>query len=153
MNVPTIGVGLAKNIFQVHGITGNDEVVSNKPLRRAQLLPFFAQRVPCLIGMEACSGAHHWAQELTTLGYDVRLIPPMYVRAHVKRGKSAAIDAKAICEAVTRPTMQFVAVKTVEHQALLLIHRARALLVRQRTSRGASRVSSDLQRTFWPAKC
>ncbi|MFT6299681.1 MAG: transposase [Yoonia sp.] len=128
-----MGVDLAKNIFQVHGITDDEEVVFNRPLRRAQLLPFFTKLEPCLIGMEACSSAHHWARELTALGHDVRLIPPMYVKPYVKRGKSDAIDAEAICEAVTRPTMRFVAVKTVEQQALLSLHRARALLVRQRT--------------------
>jgi MocE subfamily Rieske [2Fe-2S] domain protein len=96
-------------------------------------LPFFSKLEPCLIGMEACSSAHHWARELTALGHDVRLIPPMYVKPYVKCGKSDAIDAEAICEAVTRPTMRFVAVKTVEQQALLSLHRARNLLIRQRT--------------------
>nr|WP_245540903.1 IS110 family transposase [Octadecabacter antarcticus] len=124
---------LAKNIFQVHGIARDEEVVFNRPLRRAQLLPFFTKLEPCLIGMEACSSAHHWAREFTALGHIVRLIPPKYVKPYVKRGKSDAIDAEAICEAVTRPTMRFVAIKTVEQQALLSLHRARALLVRQRT--------------------
>jgi transposase len=133
MQVTTIGLDLAKNVFQVHGITEDEEVVFNRPLRRAQLLPFFSKLEPSLIGMEACSSAHHWARELTALGHDVRLIPPMYVKPYVKRGKSDAIDAEAICEAVTRPTMRFVAIKTVEQQALLSLHRARALLVRQRT--------------------
>ena len=133
MQVTTIGVDLAKNVFQVHGIAENDGVLFNKPLRRAQFLPFFAKLKPCLIGMEACSSAHHWARELTAMGHEVRLIPPMYVKPYVKRGKSDAIDAEAICEAVTRPTMRFVAIKTVEQQALLSLHRARDLLVRQRT--------------------
>jgi transposase len=133
MQVATIGVDLAKNVFQVHGITTHEEVLFNKPLRRAQFLPFFAKLEPCLIGMESCSSAHHWARELTALGHKVRLIPPMYVKPYVKRGKSDAIDAEAICEAVTRPTMRFVAIKTVEQQALLSLHRARDLLVRQRT--------------------
>ena len=124
---------LAKNVFQVHGITKDDEVGFNRPLRRAQLLPFFSKLEPCLIGMEACSSAHHWGRELTELGHDVRLIPPIYVKPYVKRGKSDAIDAEAICEAVTRPTMRFVAIKTVEQQSLLSVHRARNLLVRQRT--------------------
>jgi hypothetical protein len=122
-NVPG---GMAKNIFQVHGITEDEEVAFNRPLRRAQLLPFFSKLEPCLIGMETCSSAHHWARELTVLGHDVRLIPPIYVKPYVKRGKSDAIDAEAICEAVTRPTMRFVAIKTVEQQALLSLHRARA---------------------------
>ncbi|WP_150119978.1 IS110 family transposase, partial [Sulfitobacter sp. HI0021] len=101
MQVTTIGVDLAKNVFQVHGITASEEVVFNKPLRRTQFLPFFAKLDPCLIGMESCSSAHHWARELTALGHEVRLIPPMYVKPYVKRGKSDAIDAEAICEAVT----------------------------------------------------
>ncbi len=133
MEVTTIGLDLAKNIFQVHGITKDEEVAFNRPLRRAQLLPFFSKLEPCLIGMEACSSAHHWGRKLTALGHDVRLIPPIYVKPYVKRGKSDAIDAEAICEAVTRPTMRFVAIKTVEQQALLSLHRARSLLVRQRT--------------------
>ena len=133
MQVTKIGLDLAKNVFQVHGITKDEEVVFNRPLRRAQLLPFFSKIEPCLIGMEACSSAHHWARELTKFGHEVRLIPPIYVKPYVKRGKSDAIDAEAICEAVTRPTMRFVAIKTVEQQALLSLHRARSLLVRQRT--------------------
>jgi transposase len=133
MQVTTIGVDLAKNIFQVHGITESDEVVFNRPLRRAQVLPFFARLDPCLVGMEACSTSHYWARELTRLGHEVRLIPPMYVKPYVKRGKSDAIDAEAICEVVTRPTMRFVEIKTVEQQALLSLHRARSLMVRQRT--------------------
>jgi transposase len=133
MQVTTIGLDLAKNIFQVHGSTKDDEVAFNRPLRRVQLLPFFFKLEPCLIGMEACSSAHNWARELTKFGHDVRLIPPIYVKPYMKRGKSDAIDAEAICEAVTRPTMRFVAIKTVEQQSLLSVHRARSLLVRQRT--------------------
>ena len=120
---------MAKNVFQVHGITQDDEVAFNRPLKRAQLLPFFSKIEPCLIGMEACSSAHHWAREVTKFGHDVQLIPPIYV----KRCKSDAIDAEAICEAVTRPTMSFVAIKTVEQQSQLSVHRALSLLVRQRT--------------------
>ena len=133
MQVTTIGVDLAKNIFQVHGIARDEEVVFNRPLRRAQLLPFFTKLEPCLIGMEACSSAHYWARELQALGHEVRLISPQYVRPFVKTNKNDAADAEAICEAVTRPTMRFVAIKTVEQQALLSLHRARSLLVRQRT--------------------
>ncbi|MFY0309956.1 IS110 family transposase [Leisingera sp. D0M16] len=133
MQVTTIGLDLAKNVFQVHGIAEDDAVVFNRPLRRAQVLPFFKKLEPCLIGMESCSSAHHWARELTALGHDVRLIPPMYVKPYVKSGQSDAIDAEAICEVVTRPTMRFVAIKTVEQQSLLSLHRARDLLVRQRT--------------------
>ena len=103
MRVTTIGVDLAKNVFQVHGLTSSEEVVFNKPLRRTQFLPFFAKLEPWLVGMESCSSAHHWAREQTALGHDVRLFPPMYVKPYVKRGKSYAIDAEAIFEAVTRP--------------------------------------------------
>ncbi len=133
MQVTTIGVDLAQNVFQVHGITSPEDVVFNKPLRRAQFLPFFAKLEPCLIGMESCSSAHHWAREVTDLGHEVRLIRPMYVKPYVKRGKPDAIDAEAIYEAVTRSTMRFVSIKTVEQQSLLSLHRARDLLVRQRT--------------------
>ena len=127
MQFTTIGLDLAKNVLQVHLITPSEEVVFNRPLRRAQLLPFFSKIEPCLIGMEACSSAHHWARELTALDHGVRLIPPIYVKPYVKRGKSDAIDAAAICEAVTRPIMRIVATKTVEQQALLSLHRARDL--------------------------
>ena len=133
MQVTTIGLDLAKNIFQVHGITDDGEVAFNRPLRRAQILPFFKRLEPCLVGIEACGTSHHWARELSQLGHKVRLIPPMYVKPYVKRGKSDAIDAEAICEAVTRPTMRFVEIKSVDQQSLLSLHRARALIVRQRT--------------------
>lgn len=133
MQVTTIGLDLAKNIFQVHGITDDGEVAFNRPLRRAQVLAFFKRLEPCLIGIEACSTSHYWARELSRLGHEVRLIPPMYVKPYVKRGKSDAIDAEAICEAVTRPTMRFVEIKSVDQQALLSLHRARSLIVRQRT--------------------
>ncbi len=133
MQVTTIGLDLAKNIFQVHGITDDGEVAFNRPLRRAQVLTFFKRLEPCLIGIEACGTSHHWARELSQLGHEVRLIPPMYVKPYVKRGKSDAIDAEAICEAVTRPTMRFVEIKSADQQALLSLHRARCLIVRQRT--------------------
>ena len=132
MQVTTIGLDLAKNIFQVHGFNDEGEVAFNRPLRRAQVLPFFNRLEPCLIGIEACGTSHHWARELTGLGHEVRLIPPMYVKPYVKRGKSDAIDAEAICEAVTRPTMRFVEIKSTDQQALLSLHRARDLIVRQR---------------------
>ncbi len=133
MQVTTIGVDLAKNVFQVHGITATEKVVFNKSLRRAQFLPFFAKLEPCLIGMESCSSAHHWARELTALGHEVRLIPPMYVKPYVKRGKSDAIDAEAICEAVGRPTMRFVPTKTPKQQAVQMLHRTRKMFVGQST--------------------
>jgi transposase len=133
MQVTTIGLDLAKNIFQVHGVSETGEVAFNKPLRRAQILGFFSKLPPCLVGMEACGSSHYWARELSKFGHDIRLIPPSYVKPYVKRGKSDAADAEAICEAVTRPTMRFVRVKSPEQQALLSLHRARDLVVRQRT--------------------
>ena len=133
MQVTTVGLDLAKNIFQVHGITADGTVAFNKSLRRAQLLHFFETFEPCLIGMEACGSSHHWARQFRKQGHEVRLMPAMYVKAYVKRGKSDAIDSEAICEAVTRPTMRFVAIKTEEQQGVLFLHRARDLVVRQRT--------------------
>ncbi|MEH6836780.1 MULTISPECIES: IS110 family transposase [Falsihalocynthiibacter] len=133
MQVTTIGLDLAKNVFQVHGIADNGDVAFNRALRRSQMLPFFARLDPCLIGIEACGTSHHWARELTKLGHNVKLIPPVHVKPYVKRGKSVAVDAAAICEAVTRPTMRFVEVKTPEQQAILAVHRTRDLIVRQRT--------------------
>ncbi len=136
MQVTTVGLDLAKNIFQVHGVTENGEVVFNQALRRAQLLAFFEKLPPCLVGIEACGSSHYWARQLSKLGHDVRLIPAMYVKPYVKRGKSDAVDAAAICEAVTRPTMRFVAIKSEEQQGVLFLHRARDLIVRQRTQLG-----------------
>jgi transposase len=133
MQVTTVGLDLAKNIFQVHGVTDCGEVAFNRALRRSQVLAFFERLEPCLIGMEACSTSHYWARELLKLGHDVKLIPPVYVKPYVKRGKSDAADAEAIYEAVTRPTMRFVEVKTPDQQAILALHRTRDLVVRQRT--------------------
>jgi transposase len=131
--ITTIGLDLAKNIFQVHGIDEAGDVVVRKQLRRAQVLGFFSGLSRCVVGIEACATAHHWARELKALGHDVRLMPPNYVKAYVKRNKNDAADAEAICEAVRRPSMRFVPVKTAEQQAILMMHRARELLVRQRT--------------------
>ena len=133
MQVHTIGIDIAKNVFQIHGVDENEEVILVRQLRRKQVIPFFDKLAPCLIGMEACATAHHWARELTKLGQTVRLIPPVYVKAYVKRGKNDAADAAAICEAVTRPSMRFVPIKSEAQQAALAVHRARALLIRQRT--------------------
>jgi transposase len=133
MQITTIGLDLAKSVFQVHAITGAGEVVVRRALRRAQVLPFFEKLAPCLIGIEACGTSHHWARELVRRGHEVRLMPPAYVKPYVKRGKTDAGDAEAICEAVMRPTMRFVAIKSVEQQAALSLHRTRDLLVRQRT--------------------
>ena len=132
-DVTTIGLDLAKNVFQVHGIGADGEVVIRRQLRRSQVLPFFEKLSPCLVGMEACASAHHWARELGALGHEVRIMPAHYVKPYVKRNKNDAADAAAIAEAVTRPSMRFVAVKGPEQQGLMMAHRTRALLVRQRT--------------------
>ena len=133
MQVTTIGIDLAKNVFQVHGVDAGGTVVIVKKLRRLQMLAFFAKLSPCVVGMEACATSHHWGRELEALGHDVRLMPASYVKAYVKRNKNDAADAAAICEAVTRPSMRFVPIKTAEQQAALMLHRTRDLLVRQRT--------------------
>jgi transposase len=133
MEISTIGLDLAKSVFQVHAVDETGKAVLKKTLRRSQLLPFFSKLSPCLVGMEACGTSHHWAREIAALGHEVKLMPPAYVKPYVKRGKTDANDAEAICEAVTRPTMRFVAVKSTEQQAALALHRTRNLLVKQRT--------------------
>jgi len=133
MKITAIGLDLAKSVFQAHGIDETGATTLVKRLHRKQMIPFFSKLPPCLIGVEACGTAHYWARTLGAMGHEVRLIPPSYVKAYVKRGKSDALDAEAICEAVQRPTMRFVPVKTVEQQSILMTHRARSLLVRQRT--------------------
>lgn len=133
--ISTIGLDLAKNVFQVHGVDATGQVVVRRQLRRAEVIKFFAGLSPCLVGMEACGSAHHWARELTALGHTVRLIPARAVKPYVKPGKkNDATDAAAICEAVGRPHMQFVPIKTDEQQAVLMLHRTRELLVGQRTT-------------------
>jgi transposase len=133
MEITTVGLDLAKTVFQVHAVSGAGEVVVRRALRRAQVISFFSKLAPCLVGMEACGTSHHWARELTGLGHEVQLMPPVYVKPYVKRGKTDAADAEAICEAVRRPTMRFVPIKSVDQQAALALHRTRDLLVRQRT--------------------
>ena len=132
MQITTIGLDIAKNVFQVHGIDAAEKVIVRKQLRRGQIIAFFEALAPCLVGMEACATSHHWARELTKLGHEVRLMPAKDVKAYVKRNKNDAADAEAICEAVRRPTMRFVRIKSAEQQGQLL-HRARDLLMRQRT--------------------
>ena len=132
--VTTIGLDLAKYVFQVHGVDVSGAVVLRKQLRRGQVVAFFAALPRCLVGLEACATAHYWARELQAVGHEVRLMPAQYVKAYVKRNKNDAADAAAICEAVSRPSMRFVAIKTAEQQAALLLHRGRERLVRQRTS-------------------
>ena len=132
-DVTTIGLDLAKNVFQVHGVDASGETVIRRQLRRRQVIPFFSTLPPCLIGVEACATSHHWARQLQGLGHTVRIMPANYVKPYVKRNKTDAADAQAICEAVTRPTMRFVGVKSAEQQSLLMLHRSRSLLIRQRT--------------------
>src|SRR5262252_5893248 len=131
--ITTIGLDLAKKVFQVHGVDAEGKVVVARKLRRKQVLTFFAKLPPCLIGMEACGSAHYWGREIAKLGHTVKLMPPKYVKAYVKRGKTDAGDAAAICEAVTRPSMSFVPVKGVEQQGLSMLHSARSQLIGQRT--------------------
>lgn len=133
MKITTIGLDLSKSVFQIHGVDETGAAVLMKRLRRKQMEPFFAKLPPCLIGIEACATAHHWARVLVGFGHEVKLMPPAYVKAYVKRGKNDAADAEAICEAVRRPTMRFVPIKSPDQQSILMIHRARSLVVRQRT--------------------
>lgn len=133
MSSITIGPDLAKNVFQVHGVDAGGCVVFRKKLRRSEVLRFFEDLSPSLVGMEACATAHYWGRTLSALGHQVRLIPPAYLKAYVRRQKNDAADAQAICEAVSRPTMRFVPIKTAERQSVLVLHRSRDLLVRQRT--------------------
>ncbi|UZW57219.1 IS110 family transposase [Sphingobium sp. JS3065] len=134
MEITTIGLDIAKNVFQVHGVDCEGKVVLRRKVKRNQLLTLLGELQPCLIGIEACATAHHWARQLQALGHEVRLMPPAYVKAYVKRNKNDAADAEAICEAVRRPTMRFVPIKSADAQSVLILHRARHLLVRQRTA-------------------
>src|SRR5712671_1052747 len=134
MEVRTLGIDLAKNLFQVHGVDGQGRTVVQRQLRRRQLMPFVAQLQPCLVAMEACGGAHYWAREITKRGHEIRLMSPRFVRPYVKSNKNDARDAEAICEAVGRPSMRFVAVKSQAQQDVLALHRVRSLLIRERTA-------------------
>ena len=125
MKVTTVGIDLAKNVFQVHGVDEGGKTVLRKQLKRKDVVSFFANLAPCLIGMEACGGAHYWARKLSALGHTVRLVAPQFVKPYVKTNKSDRNDAEAICEAVGRANMRFVPVKTAEQQAVLSVHRAR----------------------------
>ena len=133
-SILTIGLDIAKSVFQVHGVDPAGQVVLRRQLRRRQVLSFFQKLSPCLVGIEACASSHHWSRELQALGHTVRLMPPAYVKPYVKRQKNDATDAEAICEAVTRPNMRFVPTKTVEQQSCLMLHRARHLFIRQQTA-------------------
>ena len=133
MEITTIGLDIARRVFQAHGVDASGKAVLRRKLQRGEVLTFFKGLPACLVGIEACATAHHWAREIRALGHEVRLMPPSYVKPYVKRGKTDAADAEAICEAVTRPTMRYVPIKTAEQQAVLMLHRTRDLLVRQRT--------------------
>jgi len=133
MRITTIGLDIAKNVFQVHGVDAAGQVLIRQRLARRRVLVFFEKLEPCLVGIEACSTSHYWARELIARGHEVRLMPAQYVKPYVKRGKNDAADAEAICEAVTRPTMRFVPVKTPEQQSVMMLHRVRLMLNRQRT--------------------
>jgi transposase len=132
--ITTIGLDIAKSVFQVHGVDADGNVVIRRQLKRRYVLAFFQKLPPCLIGIEACASSHHWSRELEALGHTVRLMPPAYVKPYVKRHKNDAVDAEAICEAVTRANMRFVATKTPEQQSCLTLHRTRHLFIRQQTS-------------------
>src|ERR1700739_2099452 len=131
--VTTIGLDIAKSVFQARGIDAAGKVVVRRRLSRGRVLAFFEKLPPCLVGIEACSNSHYWARELIARGHEVRLMPAQYVKPYVKRGKNDAADAEAICEAVARPTMRFVAIKTPEQQSAMMLHRVRLILCRQRT--------------------
>jgi len=134
MQITTVGIDLAKNVFQIHGVNEHGKAVVRKQMRREQVAAFFANLPPCLIGMEACSSAHHWARKLQGLGHTVRLMAPQFVKPYVKSNKNDAADAEAICEAVTRPTMRFVPIKNIEQQSVLALHRVRQGFVKARTA-------------------
>jgi transposase len=133
-SISTIGLDIAKSVFQVHGVDAAGQVVLRRQLRRRYVLAFFQKLPPCRVGIEACASSHHWSRELQALGHTVRLMPPAYVKPYVKRQKNDVTDAEAICEAVTRPNMRFVPTKTVEQQSCLMLHRARHLFIRQQTA-------------------
>ncbi|KGA65501.1 transposase family protein [Yersinia enterocolitica] len=134
MKVSTLGIDLAKNVFQLHGVGCNGQTVLKKKLTRDKFLPFLMQLEPCLIGMEACASSHHFARVLRQYGHEVKLIPPQYVKPYVKTNKTDAADAEAICEAVARPNMRFAQIKTAEQQAILVLHTERNILIRERTA-------------------
>ncbi len=134
MKITAMGIDLAKRVCQIHGVDTHGQAALKKPLKRHQMLTFSANRKPCLIGMEACGSAHHWARQLTALGYTVKLMAPQFVRPYVRTNKNDAADAEALCEAVARPSMRFVPGKTAEQQAILAVHRARQGFVKARTA-------------------
>ena len=134
----TVGLDIAKNVFHAHGVDENGEIIFSRKLRRAKVIAYFERLDPCLIGIEACATSHHWARVFAQMGHEVKLMPPRYVKPYVKSQKNDAADAEAICEAVTRPNMRFVEVKSIEQQSVLVMHRTRAMLIRHRTRVGNS---------------
>ena len=139
-SITTIGLDIAKSVFQIHGVDADGNVILRRQLKRRYVLAFFEKMRPCLVGIEACASSHHWSRELKALGHSVRLMPPAYVKPYVKRQKNDATEAEAICEAVTRANMRFVATKTPEQQSGLMLHRTRHLFIRQRDPRASGRV-------------
>ncbi len=134
MKISTIGIDLAKEFFQIHAVDHHGKVVQKKKLKRKEMTTYFANLEPCLIGMEACGSSHYWARKLQSMGHTVKLMAPQFVKPYVKSNKNDAADAEAICEAVTRPTMRFVGIKNAHQQSMLCLHRARRLLVADRTA-------------------
>src|SRR6185503_6839793 len=131
--ITTIGLDIAKSVFQIHGVDGEGKIALRRQVKRSQVLGFFRKLQPCIVGIEACASSHYWSRELQALGHSVRLMPPAYVKPYLKRQKNDAADAEAICEAVQRPPMRFVPTKTVDQQACLTLHRTRHLFIRQKT--------------------
>ena len=136
MKITTVGLDLAKNVIQVHGVDERGKTVLKRQLKRDQVASFFANMPACLVGMEACGSAHHWARKLQSLGHEVKLMAPQFVKPYVKTNKNDVADAEAICEAVARPNMRFVPIKTAEQQSVLSLHRARQAFVKARTAQG-----------------
>jgi transposase len=161
MKITTAGIDLAKNLFQVHGVGEQGKAVLRKQLRRRQVAVFFANLPPCVIGMEACASAHHWARTLQRFGHTVRLMAPQFVKPYVKTNKNDVADAEAICEAVGRPNMRFVPIKSIEQQAILSVHRVRQGFVKARTAQAnqirvcwaSSDSSFPKASSTWPSKC
>ena len=151
MNITTIGIDLAKNVFQLHGVDAQGQSIVQKKITRNKLPEFVANLPPCLIGLEACGGAHYWARKFTQMGHQVKLMSPRFVKPYVKSNKNDALDAQAICEAVTRPNMRFVAPKTIEQQDIQSLHRIRSSFVKQKD--GIDQPDSWIISRIWHCYC